>query len=254
MKKSKIEWTECVYNPITGCSKVSEACKNCYAETMTHRLMGMPASKEKYKNGFAVTLHPEELEVPYRWKKPRMVFVCSMGDLFHEDVPHEYITKVLKVIRENPKHTFQILTKRAQRMWSYFNMYKVPENAWIGVTCESPNHYDRVDYLRGIPQNCVKFLSCEPLLGDMGDIDLTGIDWVICGGESGVRARRTPVEWFRSIRDRCIENETAFFFKQWGAWGEDGIKRSKYENGSVLDGQTWKQYPYKANGSNPQSK
>ena len=187
MSKSKIEWTERTFNPVSGCSKVSEACLNCYAETMTRRLAAMPCAKEKYKNGFEVTLHPEELNVPYRWTKPSRVFVCSMSDLFHEKVPIDYILKVMKVIRENPRHTFQILTKRAQRMSSFFNMYKVPENAWIGVTCENFRHYDRVDALRTIDAS-VRFLSCEPLLGDMSDIDLTGIDWVICGGESGVSA------------------------------------------------------------------
>ena len=240
---TKIEWTEKTWNPVTGCTKVSEACQNCYAAVMANRLSGMPGSREKYKARFKLTLHPEVLGEPYHWKKSRMVFVCSMGDLFHEDVPVSFISKVIQVIRENPRHTFQILTKRAQRMSSFFNMYKVPENAWIGVTCESPIHYDRVDYLRAIPQNCIKFLSCEPLLGDMGDIDLTDIDWVICGGESGVKARRTPVEWFRNLRDRCIEKDTAFFFKQWGAYGPDGSKSSKEANGKTLDGREWKEYP-----------
>lgn len=245
MGRTKIEWAERTWSVISGCSKVSEACLNCYAETMTRRLAAMPCAKEKYKNGFEVTLHPEELNAPYRWTKPSRVFVCSMSDLFHEKVPIDYILKVMKVIRENPRHTFQILTKRAQRMCSFFNMYKVPENAWIGVTCESSLHYDRVDYLRHIPQDCIKFLSCEPLLGDMSDIDLTDIDWVICGGESGVRARKVPVEWFGNLRDVCVNNDVPFFFKQWGAWGQDGIKRNKLENGSLLDGREWKEYPRK---------
>ena len=246
MAETKIEWASKVWNPVTGCTKISEACQNCYAEVMAKRLSGMPSSKEKYKNGFKVTLHPDCLEEPYKWKKPCMVFVCSMGDLFHEDIPFEYIDKVMTVIRDNPQHTYQILTKRASRMNIYFDKYHrgiPPKNAWIGVTCENSKHYVRIDILREIEGATVKFLSCEPLLGDMGDIDLEGIDWVITGGESGTRARRTPVEWFRNLRDRCVETNTPFFFKQWGAFGEDGVKRSKYTNGSLLDGVKWKQMP-----------
>jgi protein gp37 len=249
---TKIEWTNKVWNPVSGCTKVSEACQNCYAEVMARRLSGMPGSKEKYKDGFKVTIHPESLYEPYKWKKPCMVFVCSMGDLFHDDVPIQFIDEVMNVISENPQHTFQILTKRAGAMYSYFQHEDVPKNAWLGVTCESAKHYDRVSLLRDINRvslltdfhsKTVKFLSCEPLLGDMADINLDGIDWVITGGESGSRARRTPIEWFRNLRDRCVETGTPFFFKQWGAFGPDGIKRSKYLNGSVLDGQQWKQMP-----------
>jgi len=241
---TKIEWTESVWNPISGCSKVSEACRNCYAEVMAKRLQAMPASKEKYKNGFKVTLHPECINEPYKWKKPRMVFVCSMGDLFHEDVPFEYIDKVMDVIRNTPQHTYQILTKRAERMAEYFNPLRgVPTNVWLGVTCESDKHFDRINHLRNINGAKVRFLSCEPLLGDLWGINLRGIDWVITGGESGTNARRTPVEWFRTLRDACQRNFVDFFFKQWGAWGEDGVKRSKYKNGSLLDGREWKQMP-----------
>ena len=247
MATTKIEWSERVFNPVTGCSKISEACQNCYAEVMAKRLSGMPASKEKYKNGFKVTLHPECLNEPYKWKKPSMVFVVSMGDLFHEDVPFEYIDKVFKVIRETPQHTYQILTKRADRLFDYYFSYidicDKPKNVWLGVTCENRNHYDRIALLRLVPANNVKFLSCEPLLGEMNDINLDGIDWVITGGESGVCARRTPTDWFRGLRDACLRWNTPFFFKQWGAWGEDGVKRSKQANGSLLDGQEWKQYP-----------
>lgn len=243
MAETKIEWASKVWNPVTGCTKVSEACQNCYAEVMAKRLSGMPASKEKYKNGFKVTLHPECLEEPYSWKKPTMCFVVSMGDMFHEEVPFAYIDKVLDVIYENPKHTFQILTKRADRMFGYFENNRLPKNVWLGITCENSKHYDRIAYLRAIPNASIRFLSCEPLLGDMADIDLAGIDWVITGGESGTRARRTHVEWFRKLRDRCVETNTPFFFKQWGAFGEDGVKRSKYANGSLLDGVEWKQMP-----------
>lgn len=242
---TKIEWTNKVWNPVSGCTKVSEACQNCYAEVMARRLSGMPGSKEKYKDGFKVTIHPESLYEPYKWKKPCMVFVCSMGDLFHEDVPFEYIDKVINVIENTPQHTYQLLTKRTFRMAEYFGVHSdIPSNVWLGTTCESRKHYDRIDCLSGFDCENVKFLSCEPLLGDMADINLDGIDWVITGGESGSRARRTPIEWFRNLRDRCVETGTPFFFKQWGAFGQDGIKRSKYQNGSVLDGQQWKQMPH----------
>lgn len=241
---SKIEWTEKTWNPVTGCTKISEACENCYAEVMAKRLSGMPASKEKYRNGFKLTIHPEALEEPYKWKKPSMVFVCSMGDLFHKDVPTSFIESVIKVIEDNPQHTFQLLTKRAKRMFQFFyeSGREIPKNCWFGVTCESGKHKERVDYLR-LLEASVRFVSCEPLLDNMNDIDLDGIDWVITGGESGVNARRTPADWFRGLRDACRRWNTPFFFKQWGAWGADGVKRSKYKNGSLLDGKEWKQYP-----------
>lgn len=239
---SKIEWTEKTWNPVTGCTKYSQACTNCYAEVMAKRLSGMPASREKYKNGFKLTLHPESLEDPLKWKKPQMVFVVSMGDLFHEDVPFEFIDRVFDIIRKTPQHTYQVLTKRAKRMAEYFDTRFTPKNVWLGVTCEHAQHYQRISYLRQIPAT-VRFLSCEPLMSDMHDIYLGGIDWVITGGESGVNARRTPVEWFRILRDQCRRSNVPFFFKQWGAWGEDGVKRSKYANGSLLDGKTFKEYP-----------
>jgi len=169
----------------------------------------------------------------------------SMGDLFHKDVPFEYIDKVMKVIEDCPQHTFQILTKRAMRMAGYFSQHhSVPKNVWLGVTCENSKYNDRVNHLKGIKGATVKFLSCEPLLGDMSDINLDGIDWVITGGESGVNARRTPADWFRGLRDACNRQDVPFFFKQWGAWGVDGVKRSKYANGSLLDGEYWKEYPF----------
>ena len=240
---TKIEWTEKTWNPVSGCTKVSEACQNCYAAVMANRLRGMGV--RGYENGFSVTLHPWELEAPFKWKKPTMVFVCSMGDLFHKDVPFEYIDKVMDVIRFCRQHTFQILTKRAERMAEYFSyiVRPVPINAWLGVTCESAAHYNRVKQLRGIEGATVKFLSCEPLLGDIFDVNLRGIDWVITGGESGPRARQTNPDWFRNLRDHCRQNEVPFFFKQWGAWGEDGVKRSKEKNGRLLDGREWKEWP-----------
>lgn len=240
---TKIEWTNRTWNPVTGCTKVSEACQNCYAETMARRLKGM--GQEKYENGFKVTIHPETLEDPMHWRKG-MVFVCSMGDLFHEDVEYEYIARVFDVISHCFWLTFQILTKRPDRMAYFFNEYKydrVPRNAWLGTTCESSMHYDRIAHLTSIKPATVRFISCEPLLGSLHDINLNGIDWVITGGESGAKARPTDYHWFRSLRNRCVETGTPFFFKQWGAWGEDGIKRSKYANGSTLDGIEWKQTP-----------
>lgn len=244
---TKIEWTEKTWNPVTDCTKMSEACENCYAEVMAKRLSGMPASKEKYKNGFNLTLHPETLEEPLKLKKPTMVFVVSMGDLFHKDVPFEYIDKVMDVIRRTPQHTYQLLTKRPSRMETYcnhpINGETIPRNVWLGTTVESSKYYFRIEYLRNIHCDNVKFLSCEPLLGPMNDINLDGIDWVITGGESGIMARRTPVEWFRGLRDACLRWNTPFFFKQWGAWGPDGVKRSKKENGCLLDGMEWKQMP-----------
>lgn len=244
MGKTKISWTEVSWSPVTGCTKVSEACQNCYAEVMAKRLSGMPASKEKYKNGFKVTLHPESLNEPYGWKKPTMCFVVSMGDLFHKHVSVEFLDKVFDVIENTPQHTYQVLTKRVMRMAWYFSEHRhIPKNVWLGVTCENGKYYDRVCHLRGVKDATVRFLSCEPLLGDMADIDLTNIDWVITGGESGVNARRTPVQWFRNLRDACMRWNTPFFFKQWGAWGEDGVKRSKYANGSLLDGEEFKMMP-----------
>lgn len=236
---TKIEWTERVWNPVTGCTKVSEACRHCYAETMARRLQRMPASKEKYRNGFKVTLHEDALNEPYGWKEG-MVFVVSMGDLFHEDVPEEFLDRVMKVIRENAQLTFQLLTKRAERMRRYFETREVPRNAWVGVTCESSKHFDRIDELRKIKAN-VRFLSCEPVLSVMCP-DLRGIHWVIMGGESGLGARETPVEWFRTLRDSARAQMTPLFFKQWGAW-KDGKKSSKYKNGAILDGEEIKEYP-----------
>jgi protein gp37 len=241
---TKIEWTQKVWNPVTGCTKVSEACQNCYAEVMARRLQKMPGSAVKYRNGFQPTIHVSSLGEPLEWKKPSMVFVCSMGDLFHKDVSFDFIDMVMNVIRECPQHSFQILTKRPERMAEYFNPLRgVPENVWLGTTCENSKHYDRIDALRSIEAPNVKFLSCEPLLGPMNDINLWCIDWVITGGESGACARRTPVEWFRGLRDACLRWNTSFFFKQWGAWNQEGVKQSKYKNGSLLDGVEWKQYP-----------
>lgn len=243
MSRSKIEWTDKTWNPVTGCTKVSEACQNCFAEVMARRLSGMPASKDKYSQRFALTLHPEALGEPYHWTTSHTVFVCSMGDLFHENVPMSFQSDVMEVISNCPHHIFQILTKRPQNMLRFFNVFEVPKNAWLGVTCENAAHYDRIDVLRQIKDAPVRFISAEPLLGDMSDIDLSGIDWVIAGGEVSPRARRTDPDCFRSLRDRCTTAGVPFFFKAWGTYGEDGVKRSKNANGHLLDGLVWRELP-----------
>ena len=240
---TKIEWTEKTWNPVSGCTKISEACQNCYAEVMARRLQGNHI--RGYEQGFKVTLHPERLEEPLTWKKPTMVFVVSMGDLFHQDVPFAFIDNIMQVIRQTPQHTYQLLTKRPDRMANYFQTrHGAPPNCWLGTTCENSRHYDRIDHLRAVPGGAVKFISCEPLLDNMPDIDLDRIDWVITGGESGACARPTNPRWFRSLRNAVLAtHRVRFFFKQWGAWGEDGVKRSKYKNGATLDGEEWKEYP-----------
>lgn len=240
---TKIEWTEKTWNPVSGCTKISEACQNCYAEVMARRLQGN--NIKGYEQGFKVTLHPERLTEPLTWKRPQMVFVVSMGDLFHQDVPFTFIDNIMQVIRETPRHTYQLLTKRPDRMANYFQTrHGAPLNCWLGTTVENSRHYDRIDHLRAVPGGVVKFLSCEPLLGNMPDIDLDKIDWVIMGGESGACARPTDPHWFRSLRDAVLAtHRVRLFFKQWGTWGADGVKRSKKDNGCTLDGETWKEYP-----------
>lgn len=241
MKFSKIEWTDRTWNPITGCSKYSEGCKNCYAETMSKRLNSMKI--EKYKNGFELTLHEESLDEPYSWKKPCNVFVCSMSDLFHENVPFEYIERVMDTITSCKNHRFQILTKRADRMALFFSKRRVPSNAWLGVTVENKMAKCRIDFLRNIEAK-VHFLSCEPLLEDIGLIDLENIQWVIVGGESGPNARPMKKEWVYSIESQLIKQGVPFFFKQWGTYGPDGVRRSKIMNGKLLDGRIIQQMPY----------
>lgn len=240
MNKTKIEWTEKTWNPITGCTKYSGGCVNCYAETMSNRLKAM--GLEKYKNGFSLTLHERELELPKRWGKPHMVFVCSMSDLFHQDVPFEYIDKVMETITSTPQHTYQILTKRAERMAEYFATREIPQNAWLGVTVEAQTSKNRIDILRTLATP-IHFLSCEPLLEDLGSLNLGNIDWVIVGGESGPNARPMKENWVLYIRDECEAQNVPFFFKQWGTWGADGVKRNKKANGCILQGKEHKQIP-----------
>ena len=237
---SKIEWTEKTWNPVTGCTKFSAGCAHCYAETMANRLKAMGV--EKYSNGFTPTLHEESLFEPLAWKKPHTIFVCSMADLFHEDVPFEFIGKVMHTIQKTPWHRYQILTKRAQRMADYFSKADVPSNVWLGVTVENQQAKSRIDILRTMDAP-VRFLSCEPLLEDLGALDLTNINWVIVGGESGVQARPMHPDWVKSIRDQSSASGIPFFFKQWGTWGADGIKRSKKANGKLLDGEIYHMLP-----------
>lgn len=239
---SKIEWTDTTWNPTTGCTKISQGCKWCYAQVMSKRLKGM--GQKKYQNGFKLTLHEEELKRPYTWKKPRMVFVNSMSDLFHEDVPFEFIDRVFEVMRDNPEHTFQVLTKRSRRLMNYSvgrELFAL-QNVWIGVSVENEEQIHRIEDL--IHTNAaVMFVSCEPLLGPLPSIsDYMGLlDWVIVGGESGRKPRPIDPEWVREIRDICQGPfqglwTTPFFFKQWGG-------TNKKKAGRLLDGREWNEFP-----------
>lgn len=240
MANSKIEWTENTWNPVTGCTKTSQGCAHCYAEVMSRRLKAM--GKKKYHNGFRVTLHEECLNEPLTWKQPCTIFVCSMSDLFHEEVPFAFIDKVMDVIYRTPQHRYQLLTKRADRMADYFLKHNVPQNAWLGVTVEATSSKYRIDCLRKLDAP-IRFLSCEPLIEDLGDMDLTNINWVIVGGESGPQARPMKKEWVLNIQQQAEEQGAAFFFKQWGTWGEDGIKRNKHRNGKLLNGKVFQAMP-----------
>ena len=250
MSTTKIEWTDATWNPITGCTKASAGCMHCYAEVMTRRLKAMGVGK--YVRGFEVTVHEDALQEPYKWRKSRNVFVCSMSDIFHENVPFEFVDKVMKVICETPRHNYQILTKRAHRMVEYFSQHTVPANVWLGVTVEAPAYRNRIDELRKLQSATIRFLSCEPLIDDLGELDLSGIDWVIVGGESGNQARPMKKEWALNIRNQCEKYESTFFFKQWGTWGSDGVKRSKHKNGKTLDGEIFHDMPSLAEGTSIQ--
>lgn len=231
--KSSIEWTESTWNPVTGCTKISAGCKNCYAERMARRLKAM--GMEAYRNGFKLALHPHLLEVPFTWRKPRVVFVNSMSDLFHEEIPLEFIKKIFDVMCRARQHTFQILTKRAERLAELNKYLSWPENVWMGVTVENQDCLNRINHLRSTNAK-IKFLSLEPLLGPLPNLNLEGIDWVIVGGESGPGARPMRAEWVINIRDQCLKAKVPFFFKQWG-----GVNKKKA--GRELEGQTWDQMP-----------
>lgn len=238
---TKIEWTEMTWNPTVGCTKISPGCKNCYAEKMAERLMAMKTPG--YENGFKLTLLPNRLDDPLSRKKPTVYFVNSMSDLFHEDVPFDYVDRVFDVIAKAHWHTFQILTKRGARLTEYFTTRTAPQNAWLGVSVEDKKYgIPRIDELRKVKAS-VRFLSVEPLLEDLGEIDLTDIHWVIVGGESGSKARPMKQEWVESIQTQCEEQRAAFFFKQWGGWGADGKRRAKKSNGRVINGRTYDEMP-----------
>jgi protein gp37 len=230
---STIEWTEATWNPVTGCNKISPGCKFCYAERMAYRLQAM--GQERYRNAFEVTLQPDALEVPLRWRAPRVIFVNSMSDLFHKDVPPEYIKQVFAVMQQAPQHTFQVLTKRPERVAELGSELPWPTNVWMGTSIESIDYVWRVRALKDVPAK-TRFLSVEPLLGPIPRLPLKGIHWVIVGGESGPGARPMKVEWARQIRDQCIAKGVPFFFKQWGG-------TNKKRAGRVLDGQTWNEMP-----------
>lgn len=230
---SGIEWTESTWNPVTGCNKISPGCKHCYAERMAQRLLAM--GQPNYLNGFELTLQPQMLDLPLQWKRPQTIFVNSMSDLFHEDVPLRYIRRVFSVMRRAHWHRFQVLTKRADRLSAIDTDLEWPDNVWMGVSVESAKYVDRIDHLRTTRAR-VKFLSLEPLLGPLRDLDLRSIDWVIVGGESGPGARPMDASWVTEIRDQCTAAEVAFFFKQWGG-------TNKKRAGRILDGRTWDEMP-----------
>lgn len=230
---SSIEWTESTWNPLTGCTKISPGCKHCYAERMAKRLKAM--GQPNYANGFELTLHEHVLAYPLRWKKPQMIFVNSMSDLFHKDVPLEFIYKTFAIMREASWHTFQVLTKRSERLLEMDHQLEWPPNVWMGVSVELQKYAFRIDDLRNTHAH-TKFLSLEPLLGPLPSIDLMGIDWVIVGGESGPGARPLKKAWVADIRDQCLEAGVPFFFKQWG-----GVR--KKQNGRTLDGRTHDEMP-----------
>ena len=233
MSSSKIEWTESTWNPVTGCTKISAGCLNCYAERMAKRLQAM--GQANYANGFEVTLHPHVLEYPLKLRKPQVIFVNSMSDLFHEDVPLEFIQQVFDVIERAKQHTFQILTKRAERLEELSPLLDWPGNLWMGVTVENQNCSFRIDHLRRVPA-AIRFLSMEPLLSSVEDMNLENIDWVIVGGESGPGARPIEKDWVRDILRQCQTANIPFFFKQWG-----GVNKKK--NGRMLDGRFYDQTP-----------
>jgi len=236
---SRIEWTDATWNPITGCTKVSEGCDHCYAETFAERWRGIPG--HPYEQGFDLKLWPERLDMPLRWRRPRRVFVNSMSDLFHEGISLDYIQRVFAVMAAAPQHTFQVLTKRPERLAELAPRLLWPDNVWMGVSVENQRWTSRIDDLRRVAA-VVRFLSCEPLLGPL-ELDLTGIHWVIAGGESGARARPMRPEWARSIRDQCRLAGVLFFFKQWGAHDASGLRTSKVRSGRLLDGRTWNEFP-----------
>lgn len=232
-EKSTIEWTDSTWNPVTGCTKVSTGCKHCYAETFAERWRGVPG--HPFEHGFDLRLWPQRLRLPLEWKKPRMIFVNSMSDLFHERVPIEFIAEVFDTMTRAHWHTFQVLTKRSERMASLAQRLVWPRNVWMGVSIENARYLRRIDHLRVVPAG-VRFLSIEPLLARVGTLQLDAIDWVIVGGESGPGARSLDPAWVREIRDQCVASGVPFFFKQWG-----GVRKDR--TGRLLDGRAWDEMP-----------
>lgn len=233
MAQSSIEWTQMTWNPTTGCTKISAGCKFCYAEVMSRRLHAMGV--EKYKDGFKVKTHEDSLNIPYTWKSSKVVFVNSMSDLFHPEIPFEFIQKVFDVMNDTPQHTYQVLTKRAERLYELHHKLNWTKNIWMGVSVEDERVTDRIDFLRET-NAVIKFLSCEPLIGPLRNMNLENIDWVIVGGESGRKARAMSEQWVWDIKMQCQEQEVAFFFKQWG-----GINKKKA--GRELAGMTYDDMP-----------
>lgn len=233
MAQSSIEWTEMTWNPTTGCTKISTGCKFCYAEIMSNRLQAMGV--DKYKDNFEVRIHPDSLKIPYTWKTSKIVFVNSMSDLFHKDIPFAFIRQVFEVMNDNPQHVFQVLTKRAERLFEVHHLLKWTHNIWMGVSVENDKVTDRIAFLRETNSR-VKFLSLEPLLGPLHNLNLTGIDWVIVGGESGHKARPMDSDWVLDIQDQCSSSDVSFFFKQWGG-------KNKKLSGRMLNGRTYDEMP-----------
>jgi protein gp37 len=240
--RSAIQWTTSTWNPTTGCDRTSPGCDNCYALTLAARLKAMGVTKYQADGdprtsgpGFGINMHDSALGLPLRWRASRLIFVNSMSDLFHEAVPSEFIRRVFDVMARTPQHTYQVLTKRAKRLSSLANSLEWPSNVWIGVSIEDDRYAFRVHHLARVPA-AVRFLSCEPLLGPLSSLDLDRVDWVIVGGESGPRARRIDPEWVMELRDRCVERQVPFFFKQWGG-------RTSKAGGRELDGRTWDEMP-----------
>jgi len=233
---SSIEWTGSTWNPLTGCTKVSSGCKHCYAERMAKRLYAM--GQYNYRNGFNLTLHEKSLDLPIHWKQPQMIFVNSMSDLFHKDVPLEFINRVFDTMNKAYWHTFQILTKRSSRLLDLDSKLNWSDNIWMGVSVENSEYTYRIDNLRQTHAK-IRFLSIEPLLGPISDLYLSGINWVIVGGESGPGSRPIQYEWVTRIRDKCVNAKVPFFFKQWG-----GVNKKK--SGRILDDRTWDELPLMA--------
>ena len=231
--RSKIEWTDASWNPVTGCSKVSPGCAHCYAETFAERFRGVPG--HPYEQGFDLRMWPTRLDLPLRWKQPRRIFVTSMADLFHENVPFEFVKRVFEVMEQAHWHQFQILTKRHERLAELSVSLRWPHNVWAGVSIENARFIHRADYLRQVPA-AVRFISAEPLLGPLEGLDLTGVDWLIAGGESGAGHRPVKAEWVRDLRDRCQAEGIAFFFKQWGG-------RTSKSGGRLLEEREWNEMP-----------